>query len=238
MATTYPTSPWQRLRASRMAHVTAIALLATTLGGALSGCAPAIVAGAAAGGLVVVDRRTVGTQAEDTAIFAKAESRINSQFGSRVHVNATSYNRRVLLTGEVPDAETKAAVARVAGAVENVVGVVNELTIGDLASLTSRTNDSIITSKVKGNLIDNKNIDANLVKVVTEAGVVYLMGLVTRTEGDTAASVASRTSGVVRVVKSFEYIQPPPVAAPAKPPVSPNAGGEVGGVSNVTSPKY
>jgi osmotically-inducible protein OsmY len=217
-------------------RITIALLLSAGVLGALQGCAPVIIAGGVAGGFAAVDRRSVGAQAEDKSIFAKAETRINSQFGDRVHVNVTSYNRRVLLTGEVPDAATKAAVAKVASEVENVSAVVNELTIGGATSLASRTNDSVITSKVKGNMIDDKNVDANMFKVTTEAGVVYLMGLVTREEGDRAAQVTARTSGVARVVKAFEYIQPPPSAA--KPVAPPKPSNQVSGASNVTSPEY
>ncbi len=189
--------------------VAALALL-------LQGCAPVIVAGAIGGGLVAEDRRTTGAQAEDKAIFVKAESAVSQQFGDRVNVNSTPYNRRVLLTGEAPDAATKAAVARAVSQIENVTAVINEINIGGKASLTSRTNDSVITSKVKGNMIDARDVNANRYKVTTEAGVVYLQGLVTRAEGDRGADVAARTSGVSRVVKVFEYVQPAPDSAEAK----------------------
>ena len=172
----------------------------------LQGCFPIIAGGIAAGALAIDDRRTLGAQTEDKAILAKAESRIAEKFGNRANVNVTSFNRKVLLTGEVPDAAARADAAQIAGAVENVASVVNELQIGGVSSLTARTSDSILTAKVKGNFVDDKELLANAFKVVSEASVVYLMGLVTREEGDRAASVAARTSGVKQVVKVFDYI--------------------------------
>jgi osmotically-inducible protein OsmY len=194
----------------------AATLLATALSlPLLQGCFPVVAGGVAAGALAIDDRRTIAIQAEDKTIFAKAETRIGERFGDRVHVNVTSFNRRVLLTGEVPDDKTRAEVERVVGGVENVATVVNELQLGGPSSVTSRTNDAIITSKVKGNFVDDPQISANAFKVVTEAGVVYLMGLVTREEGDRAAGVASRTSGVRQVVKVLEYVPVAPRPAPA-----------------------
>ena len=172
----------------------------------LQGCFPIIAGGIAAGALAIDDRRTLGAQTEDKAILAKAESRIAEKFGNRANVNVTSFNRKVLLTGEVPDAAARAEAAQIAGAVENVASVVNELQIGGVSSLTARTSDSILTAKVKGNFVDDKELLANAFKVVSEGSVVYLMGLVTREEGDRAASVAARTSGVKQVVKVFDYI--------------------------------
>jgi hypothetical protein len=183
---------------------------------ALQGCFPVVAGGVAAGVLAVDDRRTIPAQAEDRSISIKAEARISERFGDKVHVNVTSFNRRVLLTGEVPDDKARAEVERVVGGVENVATVVNELQVGGASSLTARTNDSIITSKVKGNFIDDAKVQANAFKVVTEASVVYLMGLVTREEGDRAATVASRTSGVKQVVKVLEYVPVAPRPADAK----------------------
>jgi osmotically-inducible protein OsmY len=183
---------------------------------ALQGCFPVVAGGIAAGVLAIDDRRTLAAQAEDKTIFAKAETRISERFGDKVHVNVTSFNRRVLLTGEVPDEKARAEVERVVGGIENVAVVVNELQIGGASSLTARTNDAIITSKVKGNFVDDPKVQANAFKVVTEASVVYLMGLVTREEGDRAATVASRTSGVKQVVKVLEYVPVAPRAADAK----------------------
>ena len=172
----------------------------------LQGCFPVIAGGIAAGALSVDDRRTLGAQTEDRAIILKAEGRISERFGNRANVNVTSFNRKVLLTGEVPDVAAKIDAERIAGGVENVASIVNELQVAGVSSIGARTNDAILTGKVKGNFVDDKEVLANAFKVVTEAGVVYLMGLVTREEGDRAAQVAARTSGVKQVVKVFEYV--------------------------------
>jgi osmotically-inducible protein OsmY len=172
----------------------------------LQGCVPVIAGGIAAGAMSADDRRTLGAQTEDKSIYAKAEGRIGEKFGDRAHVNVTSFNRKVLLTGEVPDAAAKAEVERIVAGVENVASVVNELQVAGASSLAARTSDSILTGKVKGNFVDDKDLLANAFKVVSEGSVVYLMGLVTREEADRAAQVAARTSGVKQVVKVFEYI--------------------------------
>ena len=195
--------------------VLSVALLVAALP-ALQGCFPVVAGGIVAGALAIDDRRTLAAQAEDKTIFAKAESRVSESLGNKVNVNITSFNRRVLLTGEVPDERTRTEVERTVGGVENVAIVVNELQIAGISSLTARTNDAIITSKVKGNFVDDRDIQANAFKVVTEAGVVYLMGLVTRAEGDRAAAVAARTSGVKQVVKVFDYVPVAPRAADVK----------------------
>ena len=192
-----------------------LALLAVILP-ALQGCFPIVAGGIAAGALAIDDRRTLAIQAEDKTIFAKAETRITERLGNKVNVNITSFNRRVLLTGEVPDLQTRTEVERIVGGVENVAIVVNELQIAGISSLTARTNDAIITSKVKGNFVDDREVQANAFKVVTEASVVYLMGLVTRAEGDRAAAVAARTSGVKQVVKVFDYVPVAPRPAEVK----------------------
>ncbi len=195
--------------------VLTLALLAVILP-ALQGCFPIVAGGIAAGALAIDDRRTLATQAEDKTIFAKAETRVIERLGNKVHINITSFNRRVLLTGEVPDEQTRTEAERIVGGVENVAIVVNELQIAGISSLTARTNDAIITSKVKGNFVDDRDVQANAFKVVTEASVVYLMGLVTRAEGDRAAAVAARTSGVKQVVKVFDYVPVAPRPAAAK----------------------
>jgi osmotically-inducible protein OsmY len=193
------------LRASLLASLLALPVL--------QGCVPVIVGGIAAGALSVDDRRTLGAQTEDKSILLKAEGRLGEKLGGRAHINVTSFNRKVLLTGEVPDEAAKVEAGRIAAGVENIASVVNELQVAGVSSLTARTNDSIITGKVKGNFVDDKDLLANAFKVVTEGSVVYLMGLVTRDEGDRAANVAARTSGVKQVVKVFEYIS----VAPRKP---------------------
>mgnify|MGYP000431893178 CR=1 FL=1 len=192
-----------------------LALLALAVP-ALQGCFPILAGGIVAGALAIDDRRTLATQAEDKTIFAKAETRVSERLGNKANVNIASFNRRVLLTGEVPNEQARAEAERIVGGVENVATIVNELQIAGISSLTARTNDAIITSKVKGNFVDDRDLQANAFKVVTEAGVVYLMGLVTRAEGDRAAAVAARTSGVKQVVKVFDYVPVAPRPAEAK----------------------
>ena len=190
------------IRPLRIAPLLVLALLVPVM----QGCIPVIAGGIAAGALSADDRRTLGAQTEDKSIILKAEGRISERFGNRANVNVTSFNRKVLLTGEVPDVAAKIDAERIAGGVENVASIVNELQVAGVSSIGARTNDAILTGKVKGNFVDDKDVLANAFKVVTEGGVVYLMGLVTREEGDRAAQVAARTSGVKQVVKVFEYI--------------------------------
>jgi len=173
----------------------------------LSGCVP-IVAGAAVAGtaLVATDRRSVGAQADDEAIEIKLASTRDSRWGDRVHINVTSYNGIVLLCGEAPDADTKSAMAELARTTDRVKRVYDEVEVRPATSMSDRTNDTYITSKVKSRFLEQSQFSPTHVKVVTERGVVYLMGLVRRDEGDSAARIASTTSGVTRVVKLFEYI--------------------------------
>ena len=183
----------------------AAALIAATL----AGCAPIILGGAATGALVATDRRSVGAQTEDREIQVKAEANIaNTLTDDAVHVNVTVFNRRVLLTGEVPSEASKQAALNIVRQISNVRGIVDELAIGPKSSFGSRSNDAWITSKVKANLINTKEISANVFKVVTERGEVFLMGLVSPEEGTIAANVASRVDGVQKVVKLYEYVKP------------------------------
>jgi osmotically-inducible protein OsmY len=171
----------------------------------LSGCVAAVVGGAGTAAVIGEDRRTVGTVTEDQGIELKAENRINDKFKD-AHINVTSYSRMVLVTGEAPDAAAKAEIEKIVRAVENVRGVYNEIAIGSPSALSARTNDSYITSKVKARFVDQRKFNAIHVKVVTEANVVYLLGLVKRKEADDAVEIARTTSGVQKVVKLFEYI--------------------------------
>lgn len=172
----------------------------------INGCAPLIVGGAAATGVVMAeDRRTVGTITEDQAIEFKASNRIGDKV-KNAHVNVTSYNRMVLLTGEVPNDAAKAAAETSAQAVENVRGVFNELQIGSNSALSARANDTYLTSLVKARFVDAQRFSPVHVKVVTEAGVVYLLGLVMRKDADAASEIARTTRGVRRVVRVFEYL--------------------------------
>jgi osmotically-inducible protein OsmY len=186
-----------------------IAVLALAVAGPLllDGCAPLIVSGAVGGtALVVADRRSTGAQVDDEAIELKISNNVGTGFGDRVHVSVTSYNGFVLLTGEVPTPELVTQIVDIARSTPKVRRVETELTVGPVTSAGSRTNDAYITSKVKARFVEANKFAANYVKVVTERQVVYLMGLVRRDEGDTAGQLAATTSGVVRVVKLFEYI--------------------------------
>ena len=181
-------------------------LLGSALLASLSGCFGLIVGAGITGAVSAVDRRTLGAQTEDKSVTVKAELKMRDVTGGDGNINVTSFNRKVLLTGEVRDAAMKAAAEREVRKIENVVSVINELEISGSSSYTSRSNDALITTKVKASLVDMKTVSAISFKVTTERGVVYLMGLVTPREGNIAADVAKGVSGVTRVVKIFEYI--------------------------------
>jgi len=172
----------------------------------LQGCAAIAVGGIAGAVVMSEDRRTVGTITEDTAIELKASSRLGQKLKEGVHINAFSFNRMLLLTGEVPDAAAREEAERIARGIEYVRGVYNELTVSGVSSYTVRSNDSLITSKVKTRFLDSKKFNGIHVKVVTENSVVYLMGLVKREEANDATEVARTTSGVQKVVRVFEFI--------------------------------
>lgn len=183
-----------------------VILLILMLVPVLGGCVAAAVVGAgAAGAMMATDRRSSGAYADDETIEWKISLAIREKFGDKVHVNVTSFNRIVLLTGEASTEEMRQDIQKIAQTTKSVRDVRNEIAIGPPTSLQSWTDDSYITSKVMTNMIGNKDVNQYYVKVVTENGVVYLMGLVTRQEGDAAAAVAANTSGVKRVVKVFEY---------------------------------
>ena len=182
-------------------------LVAATLGSALSGCAALLIGGAFVGGaLVVTDRRTSGTQIDDQSIEFKSGSRARDLVGDRGHINATSYNRQVLITGEVATEGDKAAVEQAIARIENVRSVFNELGVTGISSLNSRSADTLLTSKVKASLVDAKDILANVFKVVTERGTVYLMGRVTEREATRATEIAQRVPGVIKVVRVFDIL--------------------------------
>jgi osmotically-inducible protein OsmY len=182
------------------------AILAVALLSSLSGCVGLVIGGAVAGAAAGADRRTLGTQTDDKAIAVKAEMKLPGLTGKYGHVNVNTYNRQVLLTGEVQDEAMKAMVEREVKAIAGVASVANELQITGPTTYTSRSNDSLITTKVKASLVDMKTISAHSFKVVTENGVVYLMGRVTQREGQVGADVARGVSGVSKVVKVFDYI--------------------------------
>ena len=183
-------------------------LLGATLLPALQGCIPMIAAGATAGALSAFDRRSLGTQTEDETIEWKSSAKISEKFGDKAHVNFTSFNQKLLLTGEVASEETLAEVERLVTELPSVKGVYNELVVGPLASFSQRSNDSFITSKVKSRSVDNGKFNPVHVKVVTEAGVSFLLGMVTQPEADAAIGVARTTAGVKKVVNLLEIITP------------------------------
>ena len=183
-------------------------LLGATALPLLQGCFPAVATGVGAGVSVAVDRRTLGTQTEDESIEWKASSRIGDKLRDRGHFNFTSYNRKVLITGEVASEEYKAEAGRIVSSIPNVLGVYNELVVGPSSSLTDRSNDAFITSKVKSRSVDNGKFNPIHVKVVTEAGAVFLLGMTTQAEQEAAIQVARTTSGVKKVVPLFETIAP------------------------------
>jgi len=190
-----------------MARAVRLALIGVVSAGSLSACAPLLVGGAIVGGsMVATDRRTSGAQVEDEVIEVKAGNRLRESIGDRGQVSATSYNRVMLLTGVVNDAADKALAEQVVSRIDNVQSVVNELAIGLPRSITGRSSDALLTSKVKASFIDAKDLFSNSIKVVTSQGVVYLMGRVTERESNRAAEVARGVGGVQKVVKVFEII--------------------------------
>ena len=182
------------------------AVLCAALLASLAGCFPLVVGGVAMGAAATADRRTLGAQTEDKTITVKAETRLRQLGGENGHINIASFNRKVLITGEVPDQATKDVAEREVRAIEGVQTVANELVIAGPASYTSRSSDALVTTKVKASLVEMKTISASSFKVVTENGTVYLMGRVTQREGDVATDVTKSVAGVERVVKLFEYI--------------------------------
>ena len=174
----------------------------------LAGCIGAVAVGAGAGALMMVDRRSSETIVTDEGIELRTETRINEQFEFKVHINVTSFNRMVLLTGEVPTEAAKLEAEKIARGVPNVKSISNELAIAGNSSFGGRSNDSYITSKVKARFVDANKFNAANVKVVTEAGVVFLLGIVTQAEADAAVEIARTTAGVQKVVRVFEIVSP------------------------------
>ena len=174
---------------------------------ALSGCIPLVVGGVAATAAVATDRRTVGAQLDDEVIEDKSAGQVLERFkGSDVHVNITSYNGNVLLTGEVPSENIKNEIGEIARRMPKTRSVQNDLLVGAATGLGARSNDTLITSKVKARFVEFSQFQINHVKVVTERGIVYLMGVVRQEEANAATEIARTTSGVQRVVKVFEYV--------------------------------
>jgi osmotically-inducible protein OsmY len=183
-----------------------LALAAAALTMSLSACAPLILGGAAVGAIMTFDRRTSGAQLEDEGIELRGASALRQTIGERGHFNITSYNRQVLLTGEVPNEQAKQAAEQAVAKVDNVKGIVNEIAVMANTSLAQRSNDTFITGKVKASLVDDRSLYVGAFKVVTERSVVYLMGRVTQREADRATQIARNVGGVQRVVRIFEII--------------------------------
>ena len=210
----------------QIAKALALTVGLALLGTSLSACAPLVLGGAAMSALVATDRRTSGAQLEDEGIELRAAGRIRENLGDRAHVNVTSYNRQVLLTGEVPSAQDRQLVEQIVSRVENVRSIVNELAVSGNTSLTQRSSDALITGRVKAAMVDAKDLFANSFKVVTERGTTYLMGRVTQREANRATELTRRTGGVQKVVRVLEIIseeelqrtlpQPAPAAAAPK----------------------
>ena len=210
----------------RIAKALALTVGMALLGTSLSACAPLVLGGAAMSALVATDRRTSGAQLEDEGIELRAAGRVRENLGDRAHVNVTSYNRQVLLTGEVPSAQDRQLVEQIVSRVENVRSNVNELAVSGNTSLTQRSSDALITGRVKAAMVDAKDLFANSFKVVTERGTTYLMGRVTQREANRATELTRSTGGVQKVVRVLEIIseeelqrplpQPAPAAAAPK----------------------
>ena len=172
----------------------------------LSACAPLIVGGAVMTGVMATDRRTTGTQVEDESIELKVANAVRQDLGDRIHLNVTSFSRQVLLSGEVRTAADKERAEKLARSQENVNAVVNDLAVMPVSTLTQRSKDTVITGRVKASFVDAKDLQVNAVKVVTERGIVYLMGRVTAREAKRATDIARSISGVTKVVRVFEEI--------------------------------
>ncbi|UCD68518.1 MAG: BON domain-containing protein [Betaproteobacteria bacterium] len=184
-----------------------LAILAAATILSLQGCAPVVVgAGVGAGVMIAEDRRSSGIMLEDQVIERQVSKLISQAYEDQVRVSVTSYNRVVLLVGQAPSEESKKEIGLMALGTENVRTVQNEIAIAGASSFVSRSSDALLTSKVKSRLLNNDDVGANHVKVVTNNDTVYLMGLVTRAEADAATRTAATTSGVQRVVKVFEYL--------------------------------
>jgi len=184
----------------------AAAALCTMLTLSLQGCFGVLAGGLLAGTFAASDRRTLGAQTEDKAIVVKGETNVSSALPDGAHVNVTSFNRKVLLSGEVPDQASKVRAEREINNIAGVEHVFNELAISGSSSFSSRSSDALITSKVLASLVDSKELYANAFKITTERGIVYLLGRVTQREGQIGAKIASGVSGVQKVVTLYDYL--------------------------------
>ena len=195
------------------------ALLAAAFSG-LSACAPLIVGGAVMTGIVATDRRTAGAQVEDEGIELKVASAVRQALGDRVHLNVTSFNRKVLLSGEALTQADKDRAEKLAQSQENIQSVVNDLAVAPPSSLMQRSKDTVTTSQVKAAFIDAKDLQVNAIKVVTERGAVYLMGRVTAREAKRASDIVRGIGGVTKVVRVFDEISEDELKRLSQPPLS------------------
>jgi osmotically-inducible protein OsmY len=204
--TNHTRTPSEARQRHPLATTVLVGALALAALGSLQGCVLLLGAGAVSGGLMMNDRRTSGAQIEDESIELKSGGRIRDAIGDKGHINVTSYNRIVLVSGEVPTAADKAAVEKAVTAIEGVGSVVNELSVEASSSLTTRSSDTVITGKVKSALVDAKDVQSGAIKVVTERGNVYLMGRVTEREAVRASEIARGQGGVMKVVRVFDIL--------------------------------
>jgi osmotically-inducible protein OsmY len=214
-----------KLQARRLSRIVLGVVLAVA---GLTACAPLLVGGAVMTGMSAADRRTTGSQLEDERIESRGAARLREHLGDRVHINITSYNRQVLLTGEVPNEQDKQLAEQVVARIENVRSITNELGTLGHTTLTQRSSDSLVTGRVKANLIDAKDLSSSAYRIVTERGVVYLMGRVTPREADRGTDIARRTNGVQKVVRLFELITEEDLLemqSQSSPPSPPPSGG-------------
>lgn len=202
----------RNLNAMRLTRAATLALLGAITTGSLGGCAAALVGGAVGTAMVLSDRRTSGAQLDDQSIELKSRTRVREAVGERGHISVTSYNRMVLLTGEVASQADRDAVEQAVARIEAVRSTVNELAVMGTSSLTSRSNDALLTGKVKASFVDAKDLHANVVKVVTERATVYLLGRVTEREATRASDIARSVAGVQKVVRLFEILTEAEVA--------------------------
>ena len=203
-------------------------LAAALLASSLAGCAPLLLGGAVSTALMATDRRSSGAQIDDEAIELRSAARLSEAMGDRVHINITSYNRQVLLTGEAPTEALRERAEQIVGRVDNVRAIVNEIVVATPTSLPQRSGDVLITGKVRASYVDAADLQAQAIKVVTERSVVYLMGRVTPREAERATAIARQINGVQKVVRVFEVVTPEDLRqaglpAPTTPAAAPAA---------------
>ena len=209
------------MKNTRPARRLAGALTVAAIAAALGGCAAAVVGGAVATGMVATDRRSTGAQLDDQNIELRAASSLSGTFGDRAHINVTSFNAKVLITGEVATEADKQQAFQIVSQVQGVRSVVNELAVMPVTSLSQRSSDSLITAKVKASMVDASDVFGTLFKVVTERNTVYLMGRVTQVEANRATEIARSVSGVQRVVRVLEIVTEAELKPPPPTPATP-----------------